>query len=56
MTEIISQNVRIAYGVGLAIRLGQMARVEINYCFPKQFDPNDSRQQGVQFGIGVQFL
>lgn len=56
LVEQISQNIRIAYGVGIAIRLGQMARVEVNYCFPHTFDRSDSPQHGVQFGIGVQFL
>lgn len=56
MYEQLSENVRIAYGVGIAMRLGQMARFEINYCFPNAFDKSDKIQQGVQFGIGVQFL
>lgn len=56
LTKQIVDNIRIAYGVGIAIRLGQMARVELNYCFPHQFDRTDLPQQGVQFGIGIQFL
>ncbi|KAF2904629.1 hypothetical protein ILUMI_01545 [Ignelater luminosus] len=54
--EQITDNIRIAYGIGIAIRLGQMARIEVNYCFPHAYDPQDSPQPGVQFGIGVQFL
>lgn len=56
LIDKISQNVRVAYGIGIAIRLGQMARVEINYCFPHTFHESDLPQAGVQFGIGVQFL
>ncbi|KAK4878105.1 hypothetical protein RN001_010611 [Aquatica leii] len=54
--ERVKTNIRAAYGVGLAMRLGQMARVEINYCFPYKFQESDLAQPGVQFGIGVQFL
>jgi len=56
LLEKATENIRIAYGVGIAIRLGQMARIEINYCFPHAFERTDSPQPGVQFGIGVQFL
>lgn len=52
----LSENVRLAYGIGIAIRLGQMARFEINYCIPHSFDKQDEVNQGVQFGIGVQFV
>ncbi|KAF5284155.1 hypothetical protein FQR65_LT00155 [Abscondita terminalis] len=56
LIERVKSNIRIAYGVGLAMRLGQMARIEINYCFPYMFQDSDIAQPGVQFGIGVQFL
>lgn len=56
ITEQLSENFRISYGLGIAMRLGQMARFEINYCFPHRYDKNDRTQPGVQFGIGVQFL
>ncbi|KAK9745389.1 Omp85 superfamily domain [Popillia japonica] len=55
LVEQLSKNIRMSTGIGIAIRLGQMARVEINYCFPLQHDQNDVVQQGIQFGIGVQF-
>ncbi|KAB0791180.1 hypothetical protein PPYR_02980 [Photinus pyralis] len=54
--EKVKTNIRVAYGIGLAMRLGQMARIEINYCFPHSFQETDLSQPGVQFGIGVQFL
>ncbi|CAH1114993.1 unnamed protein product [Psylliodes chrysocephalus] len=54
--EIIRNNVRVSYGLGIALRLGNMARLEINYCFPYIYDKCDQTHPGVQFGIGVQFL
>lgn len=56
IVEQLSDNIRMSYGIGIAMRLGQMARFEINYCFPHQYDKSDRTQPGVQFGIGVQFL
>lgn len=56
IVDKLTENVRVAYGIGLAIRLGQMARFEINYCIPHQFDDADELNRGVQFGIGVQFI
>lgn len=49
-------NVRISYGLGIALRLGNMARVEVNYCFPYSLEKGDQAQPGIQFGIGVQFV
>lgn len=43
-------------GLGLAIRLGQLARVELNYCHPIAFHATDNVRPGVHFGIGVDFL
>lgn len=54
--EKVKTNIRVAYGIGVAMRLGQMARIEINYCFPYSFQETDLSQPGVQFGIGVHFL
>lgn len=52
----LSENVRVACGIGIAVRLGQMARFEINYCIPVKYDKQDEVNEGVQFGIGVQFV
>lgn len=54
--EILKTNVRISYGLGVALRLGNVARLEVNYCFPFKCDKGDQTHAGVQFGIGVQFL
>ncbi|GLH12382.1 hypothetical protein R5R35_011696 [Gryllus longicercus] len=54
--KILSKDFRMAYGLGLALRLGQMARVELNYCIPVQIRRGDQPVSGVQFGIGVNFL
>ncbi|XP_018571936.1 sorting and assembly machinery component 50 homolog [Anoplophora glabripennis] len=54
--DTLRANMRISYGLGVALRLGNMARLEVNYCFPYIFDKGDQTHPGVQFGIGVQFL
>nr|CAD7576613.1 unnamed protein product [Timema californicum] len=45
-----------AYGAGVAIRLGQMARVEFNYCIPVSIRKGDVSYPGLQFGIGLEYL
>ncbi|XP_030762179.1 sorting and assembly machinery component 50 homolog [Sitophilus oryzae] len=54
--QVLISNVRISYGVGVALKLGNIARLEVNYCFPYKFDKGDQTHPGIQFGIGVQFL
>lgn len=49
-------NVRMAYGLGIAVRIGQVARLELNYCIPYTFQRSDLLSPGVQFGLGMQFL
>lgn len=56
LLELLKHNTRVSYGLGVALRLGNMARLEVNYCFPYRFDKGDQTHPGVQFGIGVQFL
>lgn len=56
LSEILSENLRLSYGLGIALRLGNLARIELNYCFPHKYYDDDQCQHGVQFGIGVQFL
>ncbi|KAJ8916606.1 hypothetical protein NQ315_000251 [Exocentrus adspersus] len=56
LIETLKANMRLSYGLGVALRLGNMARLEVNYCFPYSFDKGDQTHAGVQFGIGVQFL
>ena len=47
---------KAAYGLGLAIRLGQIARIEVNYCWPFRFGSSDKILRGIQLGIGVEFI
>ncbi|XP_071441957.1 sorting and assembly machinery component 50 homolog A [Hetaerina americana] len=50
------QNIRLAYGIGIALRLGQIARVELNYCVPVLAQKYDHVCPGVQLGVGLSFL
>ncbi|EEB19878.1 sorting and assembly machinery sam50 protein, putative [Pediculus humanus corporis] len=47
---------RLSYGCGLALRLGQLARVEFNYVIPLKAQDADVTAEGFQFGVGLQFL
>lgn len=47
---------RTSIGAGLAFRLGERARIELNYCKPIQRQPGDvANKEGFQFGIGYEF-
>ena len=50
------RNFRLSYGVGLAIRFGSVARIELNYCLPIRAQRGDKVAPGLQLGIGVNFL
>lgn len=50
------ENIRVSFGLGIAMKLGRMARLELNYCFPFSYQEGDGVNPGVQFGIGVQFV
>lgn len=54
--RVLLDNYRLTYGVGLMLRLGSVARVELNYCFPYRSQRGDRPHQGVQLAVGVQFL
>ncbi|XP_006819162.1 sorting and assembly machinery component 50 homolog A-like [Saccoglossus kowalevskii] len=50
------ENFRWSYGVGLVVRFGRIARMELNYCVPMRAANSDKISEGFQFGIGVNFL
>lgn len=49
-------NPRWSYGLGLMFMLGGMARLEVNYCLPKNAKPGDQITDGFQIGVGLNFL
>lgn len=53
--KIFTENVRCAIGGGIAMKLGNVARIELNLIAPLLFVRSDVLQQ-FQFGIGVQYL
>ncbi|XP_050464520.1 sorting and assembly machinery component 50 homolog isoform X2 [Cataglyphis hispanica] len=53
--KIFTENVRCAVGGGIAMKLGNVARIELNLVAPLLFVRSDVLQQ-FQFGIGVQYL
>ena len=38
------------------LRLGAVARIELNYCIPLKTQRGDRTHHGVQVAVGVQFL
>ncbi|XP_012263969.2 sorting and assembly machinery component 50 homolog [Athalia rosae] len=53
--KIFTQDVRCTTGVGIAMKLGNMARIELNVIMPLLFVRSDLLQQ-FQFGIGLHYL
>ncbi|XP_054736595.1 SAM50-like protein CG7639 [Anastrepha obliqua] len=51
-----TENMRSAYGVGLAFKLAERARIELNYCIPIRKYATDKPVNGFQFGIGYEFV
>lgn len=51
-----THNFRLSYGIGLALKLGGIARVELNYCIPILAQRGDRPAPGLQLGVGVNFL
>ncbi|CAL1594833.1 unnamed protein product [Knipowitschia caucasica] len=52
----LAECVRWSYGLGLVLRLGNIARLELNYCVPMGVQSGDRICDGVQFGAGIRFL
>lgn len=54
--ERVTEDFRLSYGLGLALKLGGVARIELNYCVPVKASRGDRAAPGLQFGVGVNFL
>ncbi|XP_046639172.1 sorting and assembly machinery component 50 homolog [Daphnia pulicaria] len=54
--RILTDRYRLSYGMGLMLRLGTTARIELNYCVPIRSQRGDRTHHGVQVAVGVQFL
>ena len=51
-----SDSMRSAAGIGLAFKLAERARIELNYCIPVRKFEGDKPVRGFQFGIGYEFV
>merc|ERR1719418_185310 len=49
----VTQDFRLSYGLGLALKLGGVARIELNYCVPVKASRGDRPAPGLQFGVGA---
>jgi len=54
--EALTRDFRLSYGLGLAVKLGGVARIELNYCLPVKAARGDKAAPGLQLGVGVNFL
>lgn len=52
----VVRDMRLSYGVGLAVNVAGLARVEVNYCLPLLHRRGDRLQPGMQFGIAADAL
>nr|KAF6497540.1 SAMM50 sorting and assembly machinery component [Rousettus aegyptiacus] len=52
----LAECIRWSYGAGIVLRLGNIARLELNYCVPMGVQKGDRICDGVQFGAGIRFL
>ena len=41
---------------GVALRVGEFVRLELNYCWPLRQQLNDGAVPGVSLGAGIDFL
>lgn len=53
--QISSDATSLSYGLGVAIKLGQVGRAELNYCLPVRHLSTHALP-GLQFGMGINFL
>jgi outer membrane protein insertion porin family len=53
---LATDNMRIACGWGVAVKIGGRARIEFNYCYPLAKQKTDTVRPAFQFGIGYEFL
>lgn len=51
-----TQNLRIAAGLGFVLKLGNMARIELNLVYPVKAGESDNPVTGLQIGVGGDFL
>ncbi|PWA24587.1 hypothetical protein CCH79_00011789, partial [Gambusia affinis] len=49
----LAECIRWSYGLGIVLRLGNIARVELNYCIPMGVQSGDRICDGFQFGAGI---
>ena len=47
---------RWSYGLGLMMMIGGIARLEVNYCIPRNAKTSDGINPGLQVGVGMNFL
>ncbi|KAI1882147.1 hypothetical protein AGOR_G00247680 [Albula goreensis] len=52
----LAECIRWSYGAGVLLRLGNIARLELNYCIPMGVQSGDRICDGIQFGAGIRFL
>lgn len=52
----IVEKPRLSFGLGLAARVGNNTKLELNYCVPMCMRPGDMTSPGLRLGFGIEFL
>jgi len=55
MLNALTNNIRVSYGAGFIMKLGDSAKIELNYVLPFKSQDSDLIDDGIQFGIGFSF-
>lgn len=53
---LFAAEIRSSMGMGLAIGIFKLARIEINYHIPHHVQPHDRVKEGFDFRLGVDFV
>uniref|UniRef100_A0A915I9M8 Bacterial surface antigen (D15) domain-containing protein n=1 Tax=Romanomermis culicivorax TaxID=13658 RepID=A0A915I9M8_ROMCU len=56
VVQELLQEPRASLGLGLAIKVSRLVRLEFNYCRPVFYRETDKTRHGFQFGIGLIFV
>lgn len=56
LINVFRDQVRLSAGVGAVFAFGNIARLELNYCWPLLTQLSDRREGGLRFGVGINYL
>jgi outer membrane protein insertion porin family len=54
--NVFQDQVRLSAGIGAVFAFGNIARFELNYCWPISAQLSDRREGGLRFGVGINYV